>query len=172
MRAGGFPAPEEALDAAGVRAAGALALGDAAGVLLTSPATAARQTAEALGPARVDAALRDQDHGGWTGLDFDAVPPDALAGWLADPAAGAPGGEPLQAVADRLRPWLQARATEGAAVVAVTHPMVIRAALAVALDAPLGVMLRVGIGPLTQVRLSFNRLWRLQAILPAKHAAG
>jgi broad specificity phosphatase PhoE len=172
MRAGGFPAPDDELDAAGLRAAAALGHGEAAGVLLTSPATAARQTAEALGPARVDTALRDQDYGDWTGLGFDANPQDALADWLADPAAGAPGGEPLKAVAERLRPWLEARAAEGGAVVAVTHPMLIRTALAVALDAPLEVTLRIGVGPLTQVRLSFNRLWRLQAVVPAKHEAG
>lgn len=164
MRAGGFPAPDEPLDAAGAQAAAALRA--LAGEVLTSPAPAARQTAEALGGGAVDEALRDIHHGAWTGRRFAEIAPAELAGWIADPAAGAPGGEPLEAVVERIRPWLEARSAASEAVIAVTHPMVIRAALAGALDLPAPAVMRIDIAPLSQARLSFNGVWRLQALVP------
>lgn len=166
MRTGGFPSPDEPLDAAGERAAQRAARSRLAGALLTSPALAARQTAAALGGGRADEALRDVDHGAWTGASFADLPPEALAGWLADPAAGAPDGESLPAVVERLRPWLALRAAADETVTAVTHPMVIRAALAVALQVAPAAVMRVDIAPLSSVRLSFNRAWRLQALVP------
>lgn len=170
MRTGGFPAPDEELDLSGAGAAAALAPFAEPVALLTSPAPAARATAAALGVAITDEVLRDQAHGAWAGLSFAEIPAGDLALWLANPACGAPGGESLDAVAARIRPWLEARAAEAKAVVAVTHPMVIRAALAVALDAPSGAVMRIDIAPLSQARLSFNRIWRLQALGPVKRS--
>ncbi len=168
MRTGGFPAPDEALDQAGANAAAALAPLAEPVTLVTSPAPAAQATAAALGVAITDEVLRDQAHGDWAGLSFAEIHAEDLAAWLANPACGTPGGESLAAVAGRIRPWLEARAADATAVVAVTHPMVIRAALAVALDAPSGAVMRIDIAPLSQVRLSFNRIWRLQALVQAK----
>lgn len=170
MRTGGFPAPDEDLDLSGVGAAAALAPLAEPVALLTSPVPAARATAAALGVATMDEVLRDQAHGAWAGLGFAEIPAAEFAAWLANPACGAPGGESLDAVAARIRPWLEARAADATAVVAVTHPMVIRAALAAALDATSGAVMRIDIAPLSQVRLSFNRTWRLQALVPMKRS--
>jgi broad specificity phosphatase PhoE len=173
MRTGGFAAPDEPLDDGGLQKAVVLSKGtrrSEAARWLTSPALAARQTAQALGAtAEVDAALRDIAHGDWAGLSFEAVQAadsTRLAAWLADPALGAPGGEGLDAVRARLADWLERQAQSRSRVVAVSHPMVIRAALAEALDLPCAAALRIDIAPLSEVVLSFNRVWRLQAIRP------
>lgn len=114
MRMGAFPAPDEGLDEAGLRRALTRRIDGSA--WLTSPALAARQTTEALHvTAEVEDALRDIDHGAWTGSTFEAVQaadPAGLAAWLDD-----------------------------------------------------------DIAPLAAVALSFNRLWRLQAIRPDEGAA-
>lgn len=168
MRVGGFATHDEGLDAGGLEKAAARRLQAAA--WLTSPALAARQTADALGvSAVVDAALRDIDHGAWAGMTFEqvqAADPAGLAAWLADPARGAPGGEGLAEVRARLADWLQIRAQASSPVVAVTHPMVVRAAIAEALHLPSAAALRIDIAPLSATTLSFNRAWRLQAICP------
>lgn len=173
MRAGAFPAPDEALDEAGLRRALTRRIDGSA--WLTSPAVAARQTTEALHvTAEVEDALRDIDHGAWAGSTFEAVQaadPAGLAAWLADPARGAPGGEGLEDVRARVAPWLQRQAQALSPIVAVTHPMVIRAAVAEALDMPSTAALRIDIAPLAAVALSFDRLWRLQAIRPDEGAA-
>lgn len=168
MRRGGFPSPDEGLDEAGARAAAGHRLSKTpSSLLVSSPWLAARQTAAGLGEGLADEALRDIDHGAWTGRAFADLEPAALADWLADPAAGAPGGEPLSAVVARMAVWLSAKTAADGTVVAVTHPMVIRAALAAALDLPPPATLRIDIAPLCEVRLSFNRVWRLQAMIPA-----
>jgi broad specificity phosphatase PhoE len=168
MRLGAFPALDEDVDEGGLTKAAARRL--EAATWLTSPAVAARRTAEALNvSARVDDALRDIDHGAWAGSSFaelQAADPAGFAAWLADPARGAPGGESLEGVRLRMASWLPLQAQNGAAVVAVTHPMVIRAALAESLDMPLHAALRIDIAPLSRVTLSFNRVWRLQSIQP------
>lgn len=162
MRTGGFASPDEPLDEAGVRAVARLQPSKT--TVLTSPALAARQTAAAFGEGAIEDALRDIDHGAWTGRTFAELDPAALVAWLADPAAGAPGGEPLAAVVARLGVWLAATAERTAPLIAVTHPMVIRAALAAALELPPAATLRIDIAPLSQMQLSFNRVWRLQGL--------
>jgi broad specificity phosphatase PhoE len=49
----------------------------------------------------------------------------------------------------------------------VTHPTVIRAALAHALGIPLPAALAIDVAPLSRTRLSFNRSWRLHSLTPA-----
>lgn len=135
---------------------------------MVSPALAARQTAETLGlEVSVVHSLRDVDHGEWTGQGFEAIQqrdPLSLAGWLADPTKGVPGGESLSDVVARLAPWLQAQAERDAHLLAITHPMIIRAALIAALDFSPTTTMRIDIKPLGAVRLSFNRIWRLQSL--------
>ncbi|WP_137803643.1 histidine phosphatase family protein [Caulobacter sp. 3R27C2-B] len=168
MRVGAFPTREEGLDAGGLKKAGARRL--EASVWLTSPALAAQQTAEALGvSAMVDESLRDIDHGSWAGLTFEqvqAADPAGLSAWLADPARGAPGGEGLAEVRARLADWLESQAQGSSPVIAITHPMVIRAAIAEALDMPSAAALRIDIAPLSAAMMSFNLAWRLRAIGP------
>ncbi|WCM30034.1 histidine phosphatase family protein [Sphingomonas sp. QA11] len=168
-RVGGFADPAEPLDDGGLRTARAYRIPlPSPRHIATSPALAARQTAEALGlDADIDTALRDIDHGKWTGrslAEIHALDPDGIAGWIADPAAGAPGGETMAAVGIRVAEWLAVQAGREAPVLAITHPMVVRTAIAVALGVLLDGALRIDVAPLSMAVLSFNRVWRLQAL--------
>jgi broad specificity phosphatase PhoE len=167
-RTGGFAAPDEPVDEGGRRKAAVLR---AAGPATISPARAARETADALGiVATPDARLRDQNHGDWTGQSFAAVAatsPEALNRWLAAPERGAPGGEPLEAVCTRAGGWLDEQRDRGGSVLAITHPMVIRAITACALTIAPEATLGIDIPPLCRVVLSCHGRWRLQAIEPA-----
>jgi broad specificity phosphatase PhoE len=169
MRVGAFGRADESVDEGGIKriVPGSVA----AARWLSSPALAARQTAEALGvAAQVDEALRDLDPGDWAGRSFAdlmASEPDAFAAWIGDPARGAPGGERLADAQRRIGPWLQLQAQAEAPVAAITHPMVIRAVLASALDLPPPAVLRIDVAPLARAVLSFHGVWRLKALQPA-----
>jgi broad specificity phosphatase PhoE len=169
MREGGFPAPDEPLDTAGLRAAERVTLGSER--FRAAPELASRQTAQAAGGMPVvEESLRDIDHGDWAGRSFadvHAADPAAFAAWLADPAGGAPEGETLDAVIARVRPWLVAQEQAEERSFAIVSPMIVRAILAAALAMPLPVAMRIDLAPLSQTILSFNRQWRLQAIVPA-----
>ncbi|MBG0833039.1 histidine phosphatase family protein [Planomonospora sp. ID67723] len=124
------------------------------------------QTATALGlPAggEPDPLLADCDYGRWRGMtlaEVEAAEPEALAAWLADPAAAPHGGEPLLGLISRVADWLSAAAPGRA--VAVTHPAVIRAAVVHALDAPARSFWRVDVAPLARVTLTGRGgRWRL-----------
>ncbi len=166
MREGAFPGHDDPIDGGGLTKTQALRMERRD--CLTSPSLAARQTADALGiMAKTDIALRDMDHGDWAGRalgDLHADSPDFFANWMADPASGAPGGESLATVRDRMADWLADQCAGGEDRLAITHPMVIRATIAAALDIPPEATLRIDIAPLSQVHLSWNRVWRLQAI--------
>lgn len=171
MRGGGFPAQGEPLDAGGLRKSAAFAVADRPDGVALSPAIAARQTVAALGLfGEEEAALRDVDHGDWTGLSFAEVharDAAALARWLAAPGEGAPGGESMRGVVQRVGGWMDGVAGGEGVVMAVTHPTVIRAAIAHALGMTAQAVTHIDIAPLTAVALSYNRRWRLQAIVPA-----
>ncbi|CUS46734.1 Probable phosphoglycerate mutase [hydrothermal vent metagenome] len=171
-RVGGFADPAEPLDGGGLRTARAYRIPlPSPRHIATSPALAPRQTAEALGlDADIDTALSDIDHGQWAGrslAEIHALDPDGIAAWIADPAAGAPGGETMAAVGIRIAEWLTVQARREAPVLAITHPMVVRTTIAVALGIPLDGALRIDVAPLSMAVLSFNRVWRLQALGPA-----
>lgn len=166
-RTGGFAGPDAPLDAGGLRDA-ARAIHDDAMLIGCSPALAARHTAKAMGlPMTADPALADIDHGDWTGRSFDGLAPDAVRDWIADPASGAPGGETMADVQRRVAPWIDRMAGRAGQWCAITHPMVIRAALAHILDVSPRAMLAIDLAPLSRTRLSFNRAWRVQSIGPA-----
>lgn len=148
------------LDTLGLRAAEA-----AAGTLrpggtpLVAPSPRCRQTAQALGlPTPTDEpALAGCDNGRWRGRTLDevaAAEPEALARWLADPAAAPHGGEPLQALLDRVAGWLAALPGDGPAVTAVVEPDTVRAAAVHALDAPAAAFWRLDVRPLTATHLT------------------
>lgn len=172
MREGGFPARDEPLDDGGLRkAAGLVSVGNGAGLLLSAPEHAARQTAEALdGELGIEEALRDLDHGDWTGRRFaevHAAAPEAFTAWIADPAAGVPGGESFAGAAARVGDWLSDMARLDGAIRAVAGPSIIRLLIASAIDIPVTAALRIDIAPLSTTILSFNRGWRLQGICRA-----
>jgi len=168
-RIGGFAGRDEPLDEPGRAAAAAFMLDPRFRARVhASPALSAMQTAAALEvEGSATPALADIDHGRWAGRSFAQVhddAPDAFARWLADPTAATPGGEAMDDVARRVGAWLDAVAAEDGPVLAITHATVIRAALAQALFLPLRSTLAIDIAPLARVELSFNRIWRLQAL--------
>lgn len=168
VRDGRFPDPAEPLDDGGrakVRASGL----DRAGVdhCFVSPAASAIETAALLGiDAAQQPALRDVDAGDWAGCSMAEIGEEAFARWLTAPEQGAPGGEPMTAVRERVGGWLD-ELGEGR-VLAVTHAAVIRAALAHALMLPDASVLAIDVAPLTRVTLSRHGRWRLQALVPPR----
>ncbi|MEN3534234.1 bifunctional RNase H/acid phosphatase [Microbispora sp. ZYX-F-249] len=115
-------------------------------VIVTSPLTRARQTAEAVAAGTgltvlVDDDLRETDFGAWEGHTFAEIQqrwPRELAAWLADPDVAPPGGESFAATARRVE---QARdrivkAHEGRSVVVVSHVTPIKMLVRFALGAP------------------------------------
>jgi broad specificity phosphatase PhoE len=170
MRTGGFPGPDTPLDDAGRRKAAGLRV-PAADRFRVAPERAALDTAEAMQLAAVtEASLRDLDFGRWTGRDFAelmAEAPEAFARWMGDPASATPEGEPLSASIARADDWLRTLEKSDDTLCAIAGPSFIRSALAAAIGLPPASALRIDIAPLSATTLSFNRLWRLQAIEPA-----
>ncbi|WBB67784.1 histidine phosphatase family protein [Micromonospora sp. WMMD812] len=152
-RAAAFPR-DEPLDAHGLAAAtalvGALPRADE---VRCGPARRCVQTATALGlTPTVDEDLRDGDLGTWAGRTLDEVAagePDAIAAWLTDPAAAPHGGECLRDLLDRTAGWLRALPDAARTIIAVTHPMVIRACIVTAIHATPASFWRIDIAPLT-----------------------
>jgi broad specificity phosphatase PhoE len=170
-RAARFPDDE------GLEPSAAQALEDLRGQLrpyaqvLTAPARAARETAQALGfKAEVEIALSDCDYGRWRGLASKEVAerePDGFTAWLRDPAAAPHGGESLAALIERIGAWLaQSLAREGATL-AVTHASVVRAAIVNALGAGSSALARIDVAPLALARLSGHAgRWNVVALGP------
>ena len=165
-RFGGFADPDEPLDDGGRGKAGAVVIDGAARTrCFVSPGRAAGETAELIGlDAVVEPALADIAHGDWRGKGFDAIEPAELMRWLAAPEAGAPGGETLADVVARVGPWLDGLSSGDGTVLAVTHPMVVRAVLVQAIGLPAAAAMAIDVGPLSQTLLSFNGRWRLQGL--------
>jgi broad specificity phosphatase PhoE len=126
--------------------------------VLTAPARAARETAQALGfDAEVETALRDCDYGRWRGLASKEVAerePDAFAAWLGDLKAAPHGGESLAALIDRIGVWLAQSLARDGVTLAVTHAAVVRAAIVNVLGAGSRSFWRIDIAPLSLARLS------------------
>jgi len=169
MREGGFPAPGVGLDTGGLAKAQAYRAPKADRVFVGAD-VAMRETAAATGlEALTEPALDEADHGPWAGRTFAEIADaeaERFAAWMAHPATGAPGGEPLDTVRRRVGAWMDRQAAEGGVVLAITSASVVRAALAHALDIPATAALRIDVAPLSTAELSFNRLWRLQRLAP------
>ncbi|MEV4122329.1 histidine phosphatase family protein [Micromonospora sp. NPDC049645] len=164
LRRAHFGTSDDSLDEGGRRAALARTGAERRGplgahdVCLSSPAAAARQTADALGllPS-VEVALADCDYGDWAGRSLDEVAvtqPRALHDWLSAPDCAPHGGESVGAVRARVGRWLDDQRGVGQRIVAVTHPLVIRVAVVHALDLPTATYRRVDVEPLAVVRLT------------------
>jgi broad specificity phosphatase PhoE len=139
--------------------------------VLTAPARAARETAQALGfDAKVETALRDCDYGRWRGLaskDVAEREPDGFAAWLGDPAAAPHGGESLAALIERIGAWLAQSLARDSATMVVTHASVVRAAIVNALGAGSSAFWRIDVAPLSLARLSGHAgRWNLVALGP------
>lgn len=171
MRVGGFPSPDVGLDDGGIAKADAYRLAVAPPERVFSGRDVAMaETAHRLHLEAVpDPALAEAAHGTWAGHTFEevmATAPQAFSAWLADPAAGVPGGEGLEDVRRRVGGWMDDQTRTDGAVMGVTSATVIRAAIAYALDIPTAATLRIDIAPLSAAEFSFNRVWRLQRLAP------
>ncbi|MBP2707035.1 bifunctional RNase H/acid phosphatase [Microbispora sp. RL4-1S] len=122
-------------------------------VIVSSPLTRARQTAEAVAastgvPVLVEEDLRETDFGAWEGHTFAEIQrrwPDELAAWLADPGVAPPGGESFadtERRVERARDRLL-RAHEGRSVVVVSHVTPIKLLVRLALGAPVQSLYRM-----------------------------
>lgn len=132
---------------------------------LVAPELRARQTAEALGLAgQREPGLRDCDLGRWKGMSLKRLEqedPIGLQHWLSDPQASPHGGESLARLCQRVAHWLDERPAQGQWQ-AVTHPMVIRAALLHVLGCPLQAFHQIDVLPLSVLRVSRHGRWRLR----------
>jgi broad specificity phosphatase PhoE len=168
MREGAFPYPDESVDDGGLVKARGLILRPSPESVFSAPSQAARQTAQALGlEASVDPALADVDHGAWRGrslAEVQVAEPEALMGWILDPASGARAGEPFASVVARVAAWMEEQAARDRRILAITHPAVMRAALTDVLDIPPAAAFRIDVAPLSRLTLSFNRQWRFQGL--------
>ncbi|MGI5521354.1 histidine phosphatase family protein [Micromonospora sp. CA-259024] len=179
LRRARFGGLADSLDEGGLRAAlaqaragsdrrGHLGVHDAC---LSSPAAAARQTAEAFGlTPTIEAALADCDYDSWTGRSFEEIAaqqPQALHEWLSAPNSVPHGGESVTAVRDRVGRWLDGQRGRGQRIIAITHPLVIRVAVVHALDLPMAAYRQVDVEPLAIVRLtSQGARWQLRLSAP------
>jgi broad specificity phosphatase PhoE len=172
-RAARFP-DDEALEPSAVVALQALS-GQlrAYAQVLTAPARAARETAQALGfDTEVEMALRDCDYGRWRGLaskDVAEREPDAFAAWLGDPTSAPHGGESLADLIERVGAWLAQSLARDGPTLAVTHASVVRAAIVNALGAGSSAFARIDVAPLSLARLSGHAgRWNLVALEPLR----
>jgi probable phosphoglycerate mutase len=139
----------------------------AAAVVVTSPLTRCRRTAEAianrLGPApiRVEPALIECDFGEWEGLTFAEVKqrwPDQLDAWLGSTDVPPPGGESFGAVAARVTAAVTnlVATYSGQTVVVVSHVTPIKLLLRDALAAADAFLHRLFLDP---AGISLVDLW-------------
>ncbi|MBM0257683.1 histidine phosphatase family protein [Micromonospora sp. 4G55] len=162
LRHATFAAGETGLDEGGRRAALALARNPAinrADACLSSPAEAAVETAQMVSGCTptIVADLADGDYGQWTGrtlAEIAADDPDGLRSWLTDPRAAPHGGETIATLITRIGGWLDTYIDSGLRVLAVTHPIIVRAAMVHALQAPPSSLWRFDVAPAAHLHLS------------------
>ncbi len=152
-------------------AAGTLAgFAHGAEAVMSAPETSARETTEALAPQgfEIDPGLSDMDCGAWEGETLAAVAAtqaDALAAWMSDPQAAAPGGASVADMHRRAGLWLDERLRRGGKIVAVTHAAMIRAMALHVLDAPLQSFWKIDVAPLSVSTLtSDGRRWAIRSL--------
>ncbi|BBH48772.1 histidine phosphatase family protein [Pseudomonas sp. KU43P] len=131
---------------------------------LAGPELRTSQTAAMLGlQVAVEHALRDCDFGVWKGVALKALQRDEPAlvqAWLTDPRSTPHGGESIVDVCQRVAHWLDGFTAPGHWV-AVTHPMIIRAAMMHVLQCPLSAFHRIDVQPLSQLQLGHYGAWRV-----------
>jgi broad specificity phosphatase PhoE len=134
----------------------------------SGPARCALETAAALGLIAICSDdLDDANAGTWRGrtiAEIERSEPNALAAWMQDPGVPPPGGESTLDVMARAQRWMSEGAEEGVSILAITHSIVIRAAVVHALAAPLSSIWRVDVAPLSRSILhAHGDRWTLRA---------
>ncbi|HWM21845.1 MAG TPA: histidine phosphatase family protein [Ilumatobacteraceae bacterium] len=115
-------------------------------LVVSSPLRRARDTASAFGrPVELDERWIELDYGELDGQPSAAVAAGVWAQWRSDASFAPPGGESLDALSIRVRAACAelAAAAATSTVVVVTHVSPIKAALAWALDVPVGIAWRM-----------------------------
>jgi len=132
---------------------------------LTGPELRAVHTADLLGlTSTVEPELRDCNFGRWKGMrlkELQQNEPTLLQAWLTDPDFSSHGGESIAEVCQRVALWLGSFTVSGRWV-AVTHPMIVRAAMMHVLQCPLAAFHRVDVSPLSQLHLGHYDVWRVK----------
>jgi len=137
--------------------------------LLSAPERSACETAAAIGaPWTIDATFRDLDYGRWQGRTLAVIAanePDALGLWISDANAAPHGGEPVTQMLARVSQWMTQNLAAGGHTVIVTHPIVIKAAVLAALDAPASSVWKLDVELLSVTDLrSDGRRWVLRSL--------
>jgi broad specificity phosphatase PhoE/ribonuclease HI len=135
------------------RAAAARLRGCGVDVVVTSPLSRARQTADVVAdavgtPIAADDDWAETDFGDWEGLTFAEVRaqwPGEMSAWLASPDVAPPGGESFSATARRVSAARRRlhESYDGKRVVVVSHVTPIKTAVRQALDAPSHALFRM-----------------------------
>ncbi|TWR89807.1 histidine phosphatase family protein [Pseudomonas saxonica] len=129
---------------------------------LCGPEARTRETAALFSAdAQLDHGLRDCDFGRWKGCLLDDIEPEALGVWMADWQATPHGGESVEQLCQRTGEWMAALTGRGH-IVAVTHPLVMRAALMNVLQCPPSAFHAIDIEPLSMIDLRHNGKWRMR----------
>jgi broad specificity phosphatase PhoE len=114
--------------------------------VVASPLRRARDTAAAFGRSvEIDERWIELDYGDLDGRDPTSVADHVWAHWRADSSFSPPGGESLETLSSRVAAACAELSQEavGSTVVVVTHVSPIKAALAWALDVPVGIAWRM-----------------------------
>ncbi|MFS4092275.1 histidine phosphatase family protein [Streptomyces sp. AF1A] len=140
---------------------------------IRSPSSDATLTAAALGLRAVaEPALRDLDHGAWSGravADIAAADPYGYSAWLTDPDAAPHGGETVRELCRRTAQWLGSLPAETGSTLAVVEPAVAQALLVNALAEPVRAFWRLRMAPLHTV--SLTRRGGVWSVQPAEASA-
>lgn len=120
--------------------------------VFTSPRQRCRWLADAIATRNiVEPSLAELDFGSWEGQRWSEIPKRAIDDWAKQVLTYRPGGgESLQAMADRVTPWLNqtgayARRT-GQTVLVITHGGPMRVAMAMAKRIPLEKAMDIPVG--------------------------
>ncbi len=166
-RKAAFPG-DETLDAFGERDCGKARLPSTPERAWIAPELRTKRTAELLGvSASLEPALRDCNHGRWAGRsmeDIVAKEPEELRAWLENPLAVPHGGESMQALFDRVSGWMERRRSESGREMAITHPNVVRMAVAFAVGAGPEAARNIDVAPLGMAITAWNGRWRLRGL--------
>ncbi|MGF7244015.1 broad specificity phosphatase PhoE [Pseudomonas oryzihabitans] len=134
---------------------------------LTGPELRACKTAHLLGlTSTIEPALRECDFGRWKGASLKELQenePTLLREWLTDPYFSTHGGESFADVCQRVTRWLDNLLLQGPQI-AVTHPMIIRAAMMHGLQISLDTFHRLDVLPLSRLHLSRRGSWRVRLV--------
>jgi broad specificity phosphatase PhoE len=140
-------------------------------LVVSSPARRALETAAAWDlPVEVDERLAERYFGEWEGRPWVELWPEVPAEVFSSPAAYAaftpPGGEPYEAVADRVQAAVRdLTAVAGRRVLVATHAGPLRLAVGAALDLPAAIALTLGAGLARAATLDrYHDGWVLQSL--------